>query len=329
MSTIYYDQDADLADLVNERITIIGYGIQGRNQALNMRDSGLEVIIGNINDRYAPQALADGFELLDPKDAAQRGSIIYMLIPDDAQEGVYSKCICDHLTEGKALVFAHGFAVRYGRIVPPKNVDLMLLAPRMPGKQIREYFLAGTGAPVFVGVGQDFTGRAKRRVLAMAKAIGATRVGSLEVGFEEETEVDHFIEHYLLPVIVRAIAMSYECLVNAGYSREVALLETYASGEIGELLLGASKTGLYKVFQDNTSPTAQFGMAYYAEQVFPDSQKEVIKKIIENIKDGTFAEILKTEGRDGYPRLKSAVEKNNSSDLMRCHAALTSELGIK
>ncbi len=322
MAKVYYDKDARLSDLKNEKVAIIGYGIQGRNQALNMRDSGINVLIGNIKDRYSPQVAKDGFKLLSPAEAARLGTIIYMLIPDDAQEYVYKNYIRDNLAKGKALVFAHGFSIQYKRIIPPKNIDVMLMAPRMPGKQIREYFLKGGGAPVFVGIEQDYTHRAKKRVLAMAKAIGATRVGALEVSFEEETEVDHFIEHFLLPVIVRAIRVSYDALVEAGYSKEVALLETYASGEIGELLLGAAKVGLYKVFQNNTSPTAQFGMAYYAKKVFPDSQKKMIRKILRKIKNGTFARILKKEGRSGYRHLKKTVSENNSSDLMQTHERL-------
>lgn len=325
MPKIYYDKDAKLSDLKNEVIAIIGYGIQGRNQALNMRDSGLNVVIGNIKDRYAAQAPKDGFKLYPPDQAARLGTIIYMLIPDDAQEKIYKNFIKDNLSRGKALVFAHGFSIRYKRIIPPKNVDVMLMAPRMPGKQIREYYLKGGGAPVFVGVKQDSTDRAKKRVLAMAKAIGATRVGVLEVSFEEETEVDHFIEHFTLPLIVRAIRISYEALVKAGYSREVALLETYASAEIGELLIGAAKVGLYKVFQNNTSPTAQFGMAYYGKRVFPDSEMKKAKEIIKKIRNGSFARILKAEGRGGYRELKKTVAKNNASDLARTHERLIKE----
>lgn len=328
MARIYYDSDADLNDLKDDKIAIIGYGIQGQNQALNMRDSGLDVIIGNIDDKYAPNAIKDGFKLYSPDEAARFGTVIYMLIPDDAQGYVYEEAIKHNLSKGKAIVFAHGFSIRYKRIIPNKDVDVMLLAPRMPGKQIREYYLSGTGAPVFVSVKQDSTGNAKKRVLAMAKAIGATRIGALEVSFEEETEVDHFIEHFLLPVIVRAIRLSYDALVEAGYSKEVASLETYSSGEIGELLLGAANVGLYKVFQNNTSPTAQFGMAHYSKKVFPDSHKEMIREILKNIQNGSFEEILKNEGRSGYKHLKATIDENNGSDLMRTHLLLKEKIGV-
>ncbi len=327
MAQIYYDKDADLDDLKDDKIAIIGYGIQGQNQALNMRDSGLDVIIGNIDDKYAPNAIKDGFKLYSPDEAARLGTVIYMLIPDDAQGYVYEKYIKHNLSKGKAIVFAHGFSIRYKRIIPSKDVDVMLLAPRMPGKQIREYYLRGTGAPVFVSVKQDSTGMAKKRVLAMAKAIGATRIGSLEVVFKEETEVDLFIEHFLLPVIVRAIRLSYDSLVEAGYSKEVASLETYSSGEIGELLLGAADVGLYNVFQNNTSPTAQFGMAHYAKKVFPDSQKEMIKEILKNIQNGSFEQILKKEGQSGYKLLKETINENNESDLMQTHLLLKKKIG--
>jgi len=328
MANIYYDEDADLSSISGDKIAIIGYGIQGRNQALNMRDSGLDVIIGNIGDKYAPDAIEDGFDVYDPGEAAKRASIIYMLIPDDAQSYVYEKYIQGNMTENKAIMFAHGFSLRYKRIVPPENVDVMLMAPRMPGKQIREFYLRGTGAPVFISVKQNVSGRAKDRVLAMAKAIGATRVGAIEVSVEEETEVDHFIEHFLIPVIVRAMHLSYDFLVEAGYSKEVALLETYASAEIGELLIEASKKGLYKAFQDNTSPTAQFGMAHYSEKVFPDSNRVLMADILESIRSGKFANILKKEGESGYPRLKEAVSENNSSDIMLSHKEIMGKLKL-
>ncbi|MBF0312058.1 MAG: ketol-acid reductoisomerase [Oligoflexia bacterium] len=328
MGKVYYDKDADLKEIKKQTIAIIGYGIQGRNQSLNMRESGLNVIVGNIDDHYAPNAIKDGFKLYSPEAAAERADIIYMLIPDDAQGYVYEQYIRQHMTKGKAIVFAHGFSIRYGRIVPPKDVDVMLMAPRMPGKQIREYFLNGSGAPVFIGVHQNYTKRAKHRVLAMAKAIGATRIGALEVSFEEETEVDHFIEHFLLPIIVRAIRVSYDALVEEGYSKEVALLETYASGEIGELILEASRVGLYQVFQQNTSPTAQFGMAHYAEKVFPDSNKKMIKDILKKIKNGEFEKVLKKEGLSGYKHLKKVVKDNNQSDLIKTHHRLQKMIKI-
>lgn len=320
MPKVYYDEDVDISILENTTVGIIGYGIQGRAQSQNLRDSGIKVIVGNRKDEYQDNVNKDGFELLTLDEVAQKADIIMMLIPDDAQQYVYDEYIKEHLKEGKAISFAHGFSLRYKRIVPPPDVDVVLLAPRMPGRQIRERFLEGSGAPVFVGVHQDYTGNAWKKVLGLAKGIGATRVGALEVSIEEETEVDHFIEHFLIPIIIRAIRLSFDALVEEGYSKEVALMETYSSGEIGELIFEASNVGLYEVFINNTSPTAQFGTAYYGEKVLPDKEtKELIKDILTKIKNGTFAEILKEEGKNNYPVLNKYREKNKESLITRTH----------
>lgn len=320
MAKIYRDQDADLSVLKDMTIGIIGYGIQGRAQSFNLRDSGLNVIIGNRSDSFQDNVEKEGFKLYSFEALAEKSDIIMMLIPDDAQQSVYDNHLIDYMTDGKTLCFAHGFSLRYKRIIPPPNVDVIMLAPRMPGKQIRERFLANSGSPVFVGVYQNYSGNALQKVLALAKGIGATRVGALEVSIEEETEVDFFIEHFLIPIIIRAIRLSFDFLVEEGYSKEVSLLETFASGEIGELILEAATVGLYEVFIKRTSPTAQFGNAHYAEMVLPEKEtKKILKRIISEIRDGTFAEILKEEGGCDYPKLNEYIEKNKQSLITSTH----------
>jgi len=320
MAKVYYDADGDVSFLKCSTIGIIGYGIQGRAQSQNLRDSGFDVIVGNRDDSYQDNANKDGFQLHSLSEVAEKADVIMILVPDDAQQGVYENYIQPHIKKGKTLSFAHGFSLRYKRIVPPADVDVLLLAPRMPGRMIRQRYLDGSGAPVFVGVHQDYTGTALKKVLSLAKGIGATRVGALEVSVEEETEVDHFIEHALIPIIIRAIRVSFDFLVEQGYSREVALMETFSSGEIGELLFEGASDGLYEVFVNNTSPTAQFGTAYYGDKVFPEKEaKKMMKDILDNIKDGSFAEILKKEGEQDYPLLKKYREANKKSLLTQTH----------
>ncbi len=320
MAKVYYDADGDISLLKSSIIGVIGYGIQGRAQSQNLRDSGFEVIVGNRDDGYLANANKDGFQLHSLSEVAEKADVIMILIPDDAQQGVYEKYIQPHMSEGKTIVFAHGFSLRYKRILPPSNVDVLLLAPRMPGRMIRERYLKGSGAPVFVGVYQDFTGNALNKVLSLAKGIGATRVGALEVSVEEETEVDHFIEHALIPIIIRAIRVSFDFLVEQGYSKEVALMETFSSGEIGELIFEGATEGLYEVFIKNTSPTAQFGTAYYGDKVFPEKEaKKLMKDILNKIKDGSFAEILKKEGEEDYPILNKYRDANKNSLLTKTH----------
>jgi ketol-acid reductoisomerase len=305
MASVYYDQDADINDLAKDTIAVLGYGIQGRAQALNLRDSGLTVIVGNREDAYREQARIDGFEVLSLAEAARLGDVILVLVPDEVQGRVYDETIQPGLAPGNALVFAHGFSIRYGIIQPPQTIDLLLLAPRLPGKYLRERYLGGSGVPVYIDVGHDATGRGKRRVLALAKGLGATRVGAMEVSFSQETELDHFSEHFVYPLIVSAIQMAYDALVEEGYEPEAALMELHGSGELGEVLLEAGNIGLHKMIETLASPACQFGIYSYAPRLFPDEMRRALKDVIGEIKDGSFARQLLAEQQQGYPKLKT------------------------
>jgi ketol-acid reductoisomerase len=323
MARVYYEQDADLNDLAGETIAVLGYGIQGRAQALNLRDSGLTVIVGNRDDAYRDQALADGFGVLSLGEAAERSDLILVLIPDEAQGEIYEGTIRPVLTPGKALVFAHGFTIRYGIIQPPQTVDLLLLAPRLPGKYLRQRFLEGGGVPVYVDVGQDATGRAKRRVLALAKGLGSTRVGAMEMSFSQETELDHFSEHFVYPLIMTAIQVAYETLVEEGYEPEAVLMELHGSGELGEVLLEAGKIGLHKMIETLASPACQFGIYSYAPRLFPEEIRRTVKDVIREIKDGSFARQLLAEQQQGYPKLRTW------KDAAREHALAATEARLR
>lgn len=315
MVRAYYDEHANLAAINSETIAIIGYGIHGQAQAVNLRDSGLKVVIGNRADSYRDRAQADGFEVRDIPEAAAKGDIILFLIPDEVQGEIYSQYIHQALTPGKALVFAHGFAIRYGVIQPPDCVDLMLLAPRMPGKYVRELFLKGKGVPAYVYVGQDHTGRALQRVLALAKGIGATRAAAFEVSFTQELELDHFSEHFTYPLIVRALQLAYEVLTEEGYPPEAVLMELHGSGELGEVLKEAARIGLYPMIETHASPACQYGIHAYARRVLPDDTKVLLRQIIQEIRDGSFARDLLEEQRNNYPRLRAMTEAARAHDL--------------
>ena len=323
MARVYYDQDADINDLAGDTIAVLGYGIQGRAQALNLRESGLAVIVGNREDTYREQARADGFEVLSLTEAARVGDVILVLVPDEAQGRVYEETIQPGLAPGNALVFAHGFSIRYRIIQPPESVDLLLLAPRLPGKYLRERYLEGSGVPVYIDVGHDATGRARRRVLALAKGLGATRVGAMEVSFSQETELDHFSQHFVYPLIVSAIQVAYEVLVEEGYEPEAALMELHGSGELGEVLLEASKIGLHKMIETLASPACQFGIYSYAPRLFPDEMRRALKDVIREIKDGSFAVQLLAEQQQGYPRLRTL------KDAARGHALAATEMRLR
>ncbi len=315
MVQVYYDEHADIRAIADETIAVIGYGIQGSAQAQNLRDSGLRVIVGNRDDDYRQKAIADGFAVHAIADAVEQGDIILLLIPDELQADIYNESVKNQLRAGQALVFAHGFAVHYGLITPPNEIDVMLLAPRMPGRYVREKFLAHYGVPVFVCAHQDTTGRALERVLALAKANGFTRAAAMQVSFADETELDHFSEHYTYPLIFRSMQIAFEVLVEAGYEPEVALMELYGSGEIGEVLIEAARIGLWPMLKTHGSPAAQFGVYYYNERVVPESNKQLIREILDEVKDGRFARELVHEQRQGYPRLRRATAEALASSL--------------
>lgn len=322
MARVYYDSDADLSHLSGETVAIIGYGIQGRAQALNMRDSGLSVLIGNRNDDYRKRAETDGFEVLDIRNASERGDLTLLLIPDEIQAEVYGNEIEPHLKDGNALVFAHGFAVRYGLIRPPEAADCLLVAPRMPGGYVRDFYLRGDGVPAFVDVAQDATGRAWDRALALAKAIGATRPGAMAISFAEETELDHFSEHFVYPLVIGALGLAYDVLVENGYTPEAAVMELYGSRELGEVLIEAAKIGLYRMVEKHASPACQYGIHTYARKLFSGANRNQIQAIIDEIKNGGFARDLLDEQKGGYRNLGRMLEESRNSPIASAEASL-------
>lgn len=322
MVKVYYEADAVMAHLTGQTVAVIGYGIQGRAQSLNMRDSGLSVIVGNRDDAYRRQAEADGFEVHDIEAVAGLGDLIVMLIPDEVQAEIYEAQIEQNLTAGKALVFAHGFAIRYGLIEPPDFVDCLLLAPRMPGGYVRDFFLRHSGVPAFVDVRRDATGKAWPRVLALAKAIGATRVGAMAISFAEETELDHFSEHFIYPLVIGALQLSYEVLVENGYTPEAAVMELYGSRELGEVLIEAARIGLYRMVEKHASPACQYGIHSYSRKLFSGDTRRQIQGIIDEIKDGSFAAELVAEQRTGHQQLKRMLAEARNGPLPATEAGL-------
>ncbi|MGQ9679819.1 MAG: ketol-acid reductoisomerase [Candidatus Bathyarchaeia archaeon] len=327
MVNVYHDEDADLSILKGETIAIIGYGNQGRAQALNLRDSGLKVIIGNIEDESFKQALKDGFEVYSISEAAERGMIIFMLLPDEVQQKIFEREVRPHLKPGKAIVFAHGYNIHYGFIQPPNYVDVILLAPRMVGKFVRELYNKGSGAPVFLSAYNDASGKAKEKALALAKAIGSTRVGAMEISFAEETELDHFSEHFIAPIISRALILSFEVLCEMGYTPEAVLLELYASGELSEVAKAMATDGLVAQLPFH-SRTSQYGQLLYAERVMPDSEKEFIRQIVREIKNGTFAREWQMEQYLGFPVFRKLLEKAFAHPINQVEAKLKEKVTI-
>ncbi len=321
MVTVYYDQDADLQVLANRTVAVIGYGNQGRAQALNMRDSGVDVVIGGRPGPSLEQAQADGLPIMSISEAVGAADVVSLLLPDEVHRAVYEQDIEPVLKAGQTLNFAHGYNICYGRIRPKAGVDVVMIAPRMIGVGVRDSFVAGAGAPAFVAVEQDASGHAWQTLLALAKAIGATRSGAFQVTFAEETELDLFSEQVVWPVVSRILSLSYEVLVESGYQAEPVLLELYASGEPAIVMQGMADVGLFRQMA-RVSRTSQYGTLTRGPVMIPDSYKALIAERLEEIRNGSFAREWGTDQDAGRPTYNALRKKalshpiNDSEDRL-------------
>jgi len=307
MVRVYLDRDADLSILRDEVIAIIGYGSQGRNQALNLRDSGLRVIIGCRPGRSQKLAEEDGFKVYPIDEASERGTIIYMLIPDMAHKEVYEKHVKDRLSEGKALCFSHGFSIHYKQVIPPPFVDVIMVAPKGPGPIVREAYLNGSGVPALIAVQQDYSGKAKEKALAIAKGIGATRVGVLETTFKDETESDLIGEQtVLVGGLMELIKKGFEVLVEEGYPPELAYFEACNEAKlIIDLIYRSGLTGMLKAVSD----TAKYGGLAVGPKIIDEHVKENMRAAARRVKDGSFAEEWIQEYESGGETLERLMRE--------------------
>jgi len=326
VTRVYREEEADLSVLTGRPIAIIGYGNQGRAQALNLRDSGLEVIVGGIADESLETAKKDGFEVMGVAAAAARGEVICLLVPDEVQKALFRESILPNLGAGKALDFAHGYAIHYGLIAPPPEIDVILVAPRMIGAAVRDLFLKGKGAPACVGVFQDASGQAWAKALALAKGIGATRGGAIHSSFAEETELDHFSEQVIWPAIFRLFLESFELLVEEGYSPEVTALELWASGEPGEVMLKMAELGLFKQMALH-SRTSQYGTLTRTPAFLPAEIRERMRRSLEVIRRGEFAREWEAEQAAGYPIFNRLRQQALAHPINAVEARLRSIIG--
>ena len=256
---VYYEADADLSALSEKTISLVGYGNQGRAQALNLRDSGVNVVVGNRDDDYAVTARQDGFAPVSIADAVKRGDVVMLLIPDEVQPPVYEELIAPHLREGQTLCVASGYNVHFGLIRPPANVDVIMVAPRTIGREVRISFEKGGGVNADIDVRQDYSGKAWATTLAIAKGIGCTRAGAFHTSFGVEAELDLFSEQALWPALFDCLLTAYDVLVEQGYPREAVALELYASGEAADIFRAMAQKGLFEQMRFH-SPTSQYGV---------------------------------------------------------------------
>jgi len=317
MTKFYHDEDADLSVLEGKTIAIIGYGNQGRAQALNIRDNGLKVIIGNIDDAYKKLAIEDGFEVYPIIEAANKGDVISLLLPDEVSPNIYKEQIEDQLEENKVINFASGYNIAFGFIKPPSFIDVVVVAPRCLGRFVRERFERGEGFPSFFGVKQDHSGKAKEIALAIAKAIGSTRMGVLELSFEQEAYIDLFSEQGFGPILGAAMVAEYVVLQEAGIPPEAILIELYMSGELSEAFKAMAEIGLIKQM-DYHSRTSQFGSILASLNLDFEVREAItnyMKKALENIKSGEFAKKWKEDMDAGYPMYNKLKEFRENNEL--------------
>ena len=311
MVQIWKDEDVSLDPIKNETIAVIGYGIQGNAQSNNMKDSGLNVIVG-LNEGGASwqKAQADGLKVMSIADACKAADIIYVLVPDMVQSIVYKKEIEPNLSEGNALSFSHAAAIHWKWIEAPDNVDIIMIAPKGPGSKVRETYQQGFGTPSIVAVYQDFTKRAWDRTLGIAKAIGSTKAGVIKTTFQEEVETDWFGEQAdLCGGSASMIVNAFEILVEAGYQPEIAYFEVLHELKlIVDLIQRYGISGMYR----RVSETARYGGLTKGPVVMNKETKERMKKILDQVKDGTFNEewisAYKKNGKNAFERFLNELD---------------------
>jgi ketol-acid reductoisomerase len=285
--TTYYEQDAELSVLKDKTIAVIGYGSQGHAQAQNLRDSGLQVVIGLREGKSFDKAKNDGFEVLPVAEAVSRADVVQILMPDETQAAVYKNDIEPNLKKGAALMFSHGFNVHFGQIVAPKDNDVLLVAPKSPGHMVRRTYVEGFGVPGLIAIEKDATGQAKAIGLAYAKGIGCTRAGVIETSFREETETDLFGEQAVLCGGVSALVKAgFETLTEAGYAPEMAYFECLHELK---LIVDMIYEGGLASMRDSISNTAEYGDYVTGPRVVTEDTKKAMKEVLSDIQQGTLS----------------------------------------
>jgi ketol-acid reductoisomerase len=307
----YYESDADLSVLEGKKIAVIGYGSQGRGQALNLKESGLDVIIGVRPGKSSTTASSDGFKVYAVADAVKQAQIIQILLPDENQAAVYRSEIKPHLTENKCLMFSHGFNIHFGQIVPPPDVDVIMVAPKGPGALVRRMYEDGKGVPSLIAVHQNYTGNAHALALAYAKGIGATRAVVLETSFREETETDLFGEQAVLcGGVTSLIKAGFETLVDAGYAPEMAYLEVLHELK---LIVDLIYEGGFTKMRSSISNTAQYGDLTRGPRVIGPEVYLSMQEILREIQTGEFAKEWMLENLVNRPVFNALTREDEES----------------
>jgi len=309
-----HDQDAELGLLKDKTVAIIGYGSQGHAHALNLRDSGVKVVVGLRPDSASvAEARKEGLEVHDVKEAASLGDLVMILVPDELHRQVYEQEVAEGIAAGKMLLFGHGFSIHYGEVVPPPDVDVAMVAPKGPGHLVRRLYVEGLGVPALLAVHQDATGKARDLALAYAKGIGATRSGVIETTFKDETETDLFGEQAVLCGGASALVQAgFQTLVEAGYSPELAYFECLHELKlIADLMYEKGLSGM----RHSISNTAEYGDYTRGPRVIDDHVRARMKEILAEIQSGAFAREWIAENRAGQERFQRLREEARNSRI--------------
>ena len=313
MAKMYYENEINEAALKGKKIAIIGYGSQGHAHALNLKESGFDVVVGVRPGKSFDQAKEDGLDVKTVAEAAAEADVIQILLPDERQKAVYEAEIAPHLTTGKALMFAHGFNIHFGQIVPPADVDVFLVAPKGPGHLVRRQFQEGAGVPGLFAIHQDATGQARDLALAYGKGIGSARGGLLETTFAEETVTDLFGEQAVLCGGATALVKAgFETLVEAGYQPELAYFETLHELK---LIVDLMFEGGMETMRYSVSDTAEWGDYVTGPRIVTPEVKENMKAVLKDIQDGTFAKDWIKENETGRPRYTKYKEEGANHQI--------------
>jgi ketol-acid reductoisomerase len=321
MATIYYDKDADLSLIRSKKVAVIGYGSQGHAHALNLKDSGVTVAVGlPQTSRSRAKATAAGLTVKTVADAAAWADVIMVLVPDTTQAPLYRDAIAPNLADGKTLMFAHGFNIRFGTIQPPAGVDVSMIAPKSPGHRVRELYVEGGGTPALLAVHQDATGQARANALSYGRALGVTRAGVLETTFAEETETDLFGEQAVLCGGVSALVKAgFETLVKAGYQPEIAYFE--CMHEL-KLIVDLMYRGGLNYMRYSVSDTAEHGDYTGGARLITDTTRAEMRKMLAEVQDGTYARGWIAENEKGRPWFNATRAAEQTQQLEEVGAKL-------
>ncbi|MCK5032486.1 MAG: ketol-acid reductoisomerase [Calditrichia bacterium] len=317
----YYDADASLEILKNKKLAILGYGSQGHAHAQNLRDSGMDVRIGELKDSDAWNKAKDaGFEVMDAASAVKEANVIMVLLPDQIQKKVYDTAIESNLKEGDTLAFAHGFNIHYKQIVPPANIDVIMIAPKSPGHLVRRVYEDGRGVPCLIAVEQDYSGNAKETALAWAKGIGGTKAGVIETNFKNETETDLFGEQAVLcGGSAELIKAGFEVLVEAGYPPELAYFECMHEMK---LIVDLYYEGGLSRMNYSVSDTAEYGGMTRGPRIINEESRKEMRKILEEVRNGQFAREWLDEYNAGQPEMDKLRKENREHKVEKVGAEL-------